>query len=214
MKAAIAFILLSAITASVAVQGQEEAVKDVNGNPIRDSKSYYMKPVIESNFEIGNPEGVWLSFFRPTPSDPCPQLAVVSGITYASPREPVLIYVVGQKGGLGIVYESTKVFLKFQRMEDFCPNQDGFWRNSNDEYPSFISGTNPPSTGFASFKIKKSNLGYKLYYEGYVIRVHKRAFRTEGILYLDIDNRDSSNPLEINFVPVAVRDEIQSVNQS
>ncbi|KFK24368.1 hypothetical protein AALP_AAs75074U000100 [Arabis alpina] len=210
MKAAITFIILAVITASVRVLGEEKKVLDINGDPVIIGKPYYIKPV----YDFG--EGVRLSFFRPDLEHPCPQLAVLSGSPLISPREPVAFYteesVHTQEFG-GFVYESTQLLFDFQRMDDFCPGQTGHWKLnhlSEDLYPQ-ITGKGHTDQGSDPFEIKKWKGRYLIYYYESDVRVRKHRIGEEIIYYLEVS--PSGDLFQVDFVPVTV-DTTLSVKRS
>ncbi|KAL0701403.1 hypothetical protein Bca4012_057525 [Brassica carinata] len=149
MKAAIIFTILAVIAAPVAVLGEYEEVKDVNGNPVIAEKPYYI---------IFSDE--WVSYYGQDDSTPCPQFAVVSIDPLRAPRQPVLIYLESPpslSSGQDHVLEHTEVRFKFQKMDDSCPGQTGIWKPTT--WPRIrVNGTMESEEG--TFKLSRANMGY------------------------------------------------------
>ncbi|VVB02656.1 unnamed protein product [Arabis nemorensis] len=202
MKATITFIMVVVITTSVPVLGQDKLVLDVNGKPLRIGDPYYIKPA----YNFG--DGVWLSFFRPSLETPCPQFAVLSGSPLISPREPVAFFtessIISKQESGRFVYESTQLAFNFQRMEDFCPGQTGYWElGYRSDRTRGIVGTGQRNDGYDLFKIKKSRGGYLINHSDRDIRVREYHLGEEFINYLEVGN--SGDLFVVEFVPVNER---------
>ncbi|KFK41650.1 hypothetical protein AALP_AA2G155000 [Arabis alpina] len=198
MKAAITFIILVAITASVPVLGQDKTVLDVNGKPLRIGDPYYIKPV-------NSDDGVWLSFFRPSLDTPCPQYAVLSGSPLISPREPVAFFTESRQESGRYVYESNQLVVNFQRMEDVCQGQTGYWELGyrSDRSKGIVGTGQRNNDGNDFFKIKKSRGGYLITYSDRDIRVREYRLGEEYISYLEVGN--TGNQFVVEFVPAYQR---------